>query len=157
MSTDQFELEYGPNPPGAKYEHSDIDPGLGYRFAIWLVVAMLLSVAVVYGTFWFFEGEEKAVDTAVQQYPLAVGQAKVPPSPRLQTQPFKDIYLLHRAENEKLESYGWMDKEAGVTRIPIDRAIDVLLERGIPARAEAPAGLNQVVQDSSAGRTVAPR
>jgi hypothetical protein len=154
---DQFELEYGPNPPGAKYEHSDIDPGLGYRFAIWLVVAMLLSVAIVYGAFWFFESGEKAVDTAVQQYPLAVGQAKEPPSPRLQTQPFKDLYLLHRSENEKLESYGWMDKEAGVTRIPIDRAIDALLERGIPARTEAPAGFNQVVEDSSAGRTVAPR
>jgi len=157
MSTDQFDLEYGPNPPGAKYEHSDIDPGLGYRFAAWLIVATMISIAIVYGTFWFFEGQEKAVDSAVQQYPLAVGQIKEPPAPRLQTQPFKDVYLLRRGENEKLESYAWVDKEAGVTRIPIDRAIDVLLEKGIPARTEVPAGLNQVVQDSSGGRTSAPR
>jgi hypothetical protein len=93
----------------------------------------------------------------VQQYPLAVGQVKEPPAPRLQTQPFKDIYLLHQGEAEKLGSYGWVDKEAGVTRIPIDRAIDVLLEKGIPARTEVPAGLNQVVEDSSGGRTTAPR
>lgn len=157
MATDQFDLEYGPNPPGAKYEHTDIDPGLGYRSAIWLVVAMLLSVAIVYGSFWFFEGQEVTVDQRVQQYPLAVGQAKEPPSPRLQTQPFKDVYLLRQGENEKLQSYGWVDKEAGVAHIPIDRAMDVMIERGIPARPEASAELNQVVQDSSAGRTTAPR
>ena len=156
MSTDQFELEYGPNPPGAKYEHTDIDPGLGYRFAVWLVVAMLLSVAIVYGTFWFFEGQEVATDQRVQQYPLAVGRPKDPPAPRLQTQPFKDVYLLRRGENEKLEGYGWVDKEAGVTHIPIERAMELMVERGLPART-APPGLNQVVQDSSAGRTVAPR
>jgi hypothetical protein len=154
---DPFELEYGPNPPDAKHEHTDIDPELGYRFAIWLVVAMLLSVAIVYGSFWFFEGREVAVDQRVQQFPLAVGQAKEPPSPRLQTQPFKDIYLLRQGENEKLDSYGWVDKEAGVARIPIDRAMEVMIERGIPARTESPAGFNQVVQDSSGGRTAAPR
>ncbi len=154
---DQFELEYGPNPPDAKYEHSDIDPGLGYRFAIWLVVAMLLGVAIVYGSFWFFEGRQAAVDQRVQQYPLAMGQSPEPPSPRLQTQPFKDIYLLRQGENERLGSYGWVDKEAGVTHIPVDRAMEVMIERGIPARAESPAGFNQVVQDSSGGRTTAPR
>jgi hypothetical protein len=157
MSTDPFELEYGPNPPDAKYEHSDIDPGLGYRFAIWLAVAMLLSAAIVYGSFWFFEGREVAVDQRVQQYPLAVGQSKDPPSPRLQTQPFKDIYLLREGENQRLGSYGWVDKEAGVTHIPVDRAMEVMVERGIPARTESPAGFNQVVQDSSGGRTTAPR
>jgi hypothetical protein len=157
MSTDQYELEYGPNPPGAKYEHTDIDPGIGYRSAVWLVVAMLISIAIVYGTFWFFEGQERATDQRVQQYPLAVGQTKEPPTPRLQTQPFKDVYLLRQGENEKLHGYGWVDKEAGITHIPIERAMDVLIEKGLPARTEAPAGLNQVVQDSSGGRTAAPR
>src|SRR5262245_27667013 len=155
--SDDLDLEYGPNPPGAKYEHSDIDPGIGYRSALWLVVAMLVAVAIVYGSFWFFEAQEVAVDRRTQQYPLAEGQAKDPPTPRLQTQPFKDIYLLRRGENEKLDSYGWVDKDAGITRIPVDRAMDVLIERGLPARAETPAGLNQVVADSSGGRTTVPR
>lgn len=157
MSTDQFDREYGPNPPGAKYEHTDIDPGIGYRSAVWLVAAMLISIAIVYGSFWFFERQELAIDQRVQQYPLAAGKPKEPPTPRLQTQPFKDIYLLRRGENEKLERYGWVDKEAGLTHIPIDRAMEVLIERGMPARTEAPAGFNQVVQDSSGGRTAAPR
>jgi hypothetical protein len=54
MSTDH-DLEYGPTPAGAQYEHTDIDPGIGYSFAGWLAVAMLLSMWIVYGTFWLFE------------------------------------------------------------------------------------------------------
>ena len=76
--------------------------------------------------------------------------------PRLQPQPFKDVYLLRQGQNDRLDSYGWVDKEAGVVHIPIDRAMELTLQHGLPVRAEAgtPTG---VVQDSSAGRTVAPR
>jgi hypothetical protein len=38
------------------------------------------------------------------------------------------------AQNAKLNSYGWIDKSAGVIRIPIDRAMDLLAQRGLPAR-----------------------
>lgn len=161
MSTNEHvnehDLEYGATPPGAKYEHTDIDTSVGYQFALWLAVAMAISAAIVYGTFWFFEGQTKNADAVAQKYPLAVGQAKTPPLPNLQTQPFKDVYLLRKGEAEKLASYGWVDKQSGVTRIPIDRAMEVLLQRGLPARADGGNGLNVVTQDSSAGRTLVPR
>jgi hypothetical protein len=161
MSTNEHvnehDLEYGPTPPGAQYEHTDIDTSVGYKFALWLIVAMIISVAIVYGTFWFFEGQSQKADVAAQQYPLAVGQAKNPPAPNLQTQPFKDVYLLRQGEAEKLGSYGWIDKQGGVAHIPIDRAMEVLLQRGLPARADGGDGKNVVTQDSSAGRTIVPR
>jgi hypothetical protein len=161
MSTNEHvtehDLEYGPTPAGAKYEHTDIDTSIGYKFAMWLIVAMLISAAIVYGTFWFFEGQTRNADAVAQKYPLAAGQVKTPPPPNLQTQPFKDVYLLRKGEAEKLASYGWVDKEAGVTRLPIDRAMEVLLQRGLPARADGGNGLNVVTQDSSAGRTIVPR
>jgi hypothetical protein len=160
MSTEhvsEHDLEYGPTPPGAKYEHTDIDTSVGYKFGLWLAVSMAISIAIVYGTFWFFEGQERNANAAAQKYPLAVGQVKAPPAPNLQTQPFKDIYTLRQSEAEKLGSYGWVDKEGGIARIPIDRAIDVMLQKGLPARAEGGNGLNVVTQDSSSGRTVVPR
>ena len=161
MSTEhvsEHDLEYGPNPPGAQYEHTDIDPAVGYKFALWLSVAMFISFGIVYGTFWFFEGREKAANAAAQKYPLAASvPRKEPPGPNLQKQPFKDIYTLRQGENEKLSSYGWVDKDGGVTRIPIDRAMDVMLQKGFPARAEGGNALNVVTQDSSSGRTVVPR
>jgi len=36
---------------------------------------------------------------------------------------------------QKLDSYGWIDQDNGIVRIPIDRAIDVTVQRGLPARA----------------------
>ncbi|MEZ5288630.1 MAG: hypothetical protein R2712_28250 [Vicinamibacterales bacterium] len=155
MSTEHHYDEYGPNPPGALHEHSDIDPAIGYNFAIWLAVAMVLSLGIVYGTFHFFEGQREAAD--VQQFPLAVGQEKEPPSPRLQTQPFKDVYVLKQGQNDKLETYGWADKANGIVHIPIERAMEITLEHGLPARMDGGNSSPMVVEDSSAGRTSARR
>jgi hypothetical protein len=151
------DLEYGPTPPGAKHEHTDIDVSVGYKFALWLAVSMLISVGIVYGSFWFFEAQARTSDGLAQKYPLAIDRVREAPRPNLQTQPFKDIYQLRQGENQTLTSYGWVDKDSGVTRIPIDRAIDVMLQRGFPARADGGNALNVVTQDSSSGRTVAPR
>lgn len=151
------DLEYGPTPAGARHEHTDIDPAVGYKFAVWLTVAMLISAGIVYGTFWYFEGLRQAADAVAQKYPLAVGQATLPPAPQLQNQPFKDLHKLRDSETERLTTYGWVDKEGGIARIPIDRAKEVMLQKGFPARADGGNALNVVTQDSSSGRTVVPR
>ncbi|OFW11631.1 MAG: hypothetical protein A3F69_06365 [Acidobacteria bacterium RIFCSPLOWO2_12_FULL_66_10] len=153
----EHDLEYGANPPGAQHEHTDIDPAIGYRFALWLSVAMLISVGIVYGTFWFFEGQARGASEAAQKYPLAVGQVKEPPLPNLQKQPFKDIFQLRQAEAAQLGSYGVVDREAGVVHIPIDRAMELMLQRGFPARVGGGDGKNVVTEDSSSGRTMVPR
>ena len=154
----EADLEYGPTPEDAEYEHTDIEPSIASKFAIWLTVAMVISVAIVYGTFWLFEGQAQTAGKAAQQFPLAVGQVKEPTGPRLQVQPFKDVYQLKSAEREKLTSYGWVDQGTGVVRIPIEDAMRLVGERGtIPASQQNPDSLNKFVQDSSAGRTTAPR
>lgn len=160
MSTehvDQHDLEYGPTPPGAQYEHTDIDPAIGYKFALWLSVAMVISFAIVYGVFRFFDGRHHAANAAAQKYPLAAGVTRQQPTPFLQTQPFKDIYMLRDEEATRLSEYGWVDKDGGVTRIPIDRAMELMIQRGFQTRTEGGDALNVVTQDSSSGRTVVPR
>ncbi len=156
MST-EHDREYGPTPPGARHEHTDIDVSVGYKFGLWLAVAMLLSAGMVYGSFWFFEREAKTADSLAQKYPLAIDRVRQTPLPALQTQPFKDIHQLRQGENQKLTSYGWVDKDGGVTRIPIDRAMEVMLQKGFPARADGAGAVNVVTQDSSSGRTTVPR
>ena len=153
----ESDLEYGPTPAGAKYEHTDIDPAVGYKFASWLAIAMLISAGVVYGAFAVFEGRQRAVDAAAQKYPMAAGQAKLPPTPNLQHQPFQDIFMLRQSESARLGGYGWVDKEGGVARIPIDRAMELTVQRGLPVRAGGTNDVNVVTQDSSSGRTSGPR
>ncbi len=61
----------------------------------------------------------------------------LPPAPRLQVAPVEDLARYQAAQASALNSYGWVDQQAGVVRIPIDRAMNLLLERGLPARASA--------------------
>ena len=149
-------LDYGPTPPGAKYEHTDIDPAIGYKFATWLTIAMVLSFGIVYGAFRFFDSEAKTANEDLR-YPMAAGLTRPVPTPSLQTQPFKDIYMLREDEAKKLQSYGWIDQDGGVVRIPVDRAMEVMLQRGYPVRTDGANPAGGVIQDSSSGRTVAPR
>lgn len=154
MSNDA-DLEYGPNPPGSQYEHTDIDPAVGYKFGLWLAVSMVIGAVIVYGTYVLLERYIASRD-ANPVYPMAVGRSQEPPTPRLQTQPFKDVYELKASERAILHSYGWVDKANGIAHIPIDRAMALTLERGLPARPGG-TGANTIVQDASGGRTTATR
>ena len=158
MATNEQDIEYGPTPEDATREYTDIEPSIAWKFAIWLTVAMGISAAIVYGAFWFFEGREARLNRAAQVFPLAAGQERTPPMPNLQTQPFKDIYALRQGEHARLTGYGWVDKGTGVTRIPIEDAMRLIVERGIvKARPEQGPPANQVVSDSSAGRVAVSR
>jgi hypothetical protein len=53
----------------------------------------------------------------------------LPPKPRLQTTPRLDLAARRRAEDATLNSYAWIDRSAGSIRIPINRAMDLLVER----------------------------
>ena len=55
---------------------------------------------------------------------------RLPPEPRLQAYPEADLIEFQAREEKQLTTYGWVDEDAGVARVPIDRAIDMLLERG---------------------------
>jgi hypothetical protein len=76
---------------------------------------------------------------AAPEFPLARSQAqRLPPEPRLQTDPRGDLLKLRQQDDRLLNSYGWIDRDAGVVRIPIERAMALTAARGLPSRpAEA--------------------
>jgi hypothetical protein len=63
----------------------------------------------------------------------------LPPEPRLPVAAPNDLKQYKAAQEDILNSYGWVDEKAGIVRIPIDRAMDILLEKGLPVRGAAPA------------------
>jgi hypothetical protein len=68
-----------------------------------------------------------------------IDQRKIPERetfPRLQISPSDDLRTLREREDTDLNTYGWVDRSRGVVRIPINRAMDLLLERGLPVRSE---------------------
>jgi hypothetical protein len=61
----------------------------------------------------------------------------LPPGPRLQVAAPEDLAQYKARQNEILSSYGWVDQKAGIVRIPIERAMDILLQQGLPVRGAA--------------------
>jgi hypothetical protein len=62
---------------------------------------------------------------------------RMPPVPRLQVAPSADLASEHARERAQLESYGWEDRQRGVARIPIERAMQLL---AAPASATSSPG-----------------
>ena len=65
---------------------------------------------------------------------------ELPPQPRLQVNGHADLEQYLKQEQETLDSYGWVNRSTGIVKIPIDRAMKVLLHQGLPGRAPEPAG-----------------
>jgi hypothetical protein len=119
--------------PAPRHEQSDVNVRGVLGFAAGLLVTAVLIQFMVWLLFVYFSGREAA--RVVPEYPLAAGeQTRLPPEPRLQTNPREDLRALRAREDAILNSYGWVDKTAGVVRIPIDEAIKLTVQRGLPVR-----------------------
>ena len=68
---------------------------------------------------------------------VAPGDITKFPQPRLETNETREINTFRLQEEQTLHSYGWVDQQAGVVRIPIDRAMELLAQRGLPTRPQA--------------------
>ena len=118
------------------HETSDVNFRGILAFGVGLVIAAVIIHFVVWLLFAYFAGRESQL--AAREFPLAAEQQnRLPPEPRLQTSPRQDLTELRRREDAILGSYGWVDKDAGVVRIPIGEAMKLTLERGLPVREEA--------------------
>jgi hypothetical protein len=72
-----------------------------------------------------------AYPRALHVTPVRATLGEVPP-PRLQVYPAREFASSRQAENRHLEGYGWSDRDKGTLHIPIDRAISLVQERGLP-------------------------
>lgn len=115
------------------YERRDIV--LGRLFRIGFVITALVAVSFVLMWWLFGSLVEHEAETSGKPHPLAREMGRsAPPAPVLQTNPRDDLLALRAAEQSLLDSYAWVDKERGVVRIPIERAMDLIAERGLLAR-----------------------
>ena len=112
----------------AGHEMRDVNAWTVGKFAIGLMLLCVFSIVVLLGFFKYLQSSEGG--------PVAGGQRRVPPQPRLETTPRLDLQAMHDAEDQILTSYGWVDRSKGVVRIPIAQAVDLLAQRGLPARAQ---------------------
>jgi hypothetical protein len=133
--------------PGAeepRYEKRDANiPGL-LKFGFWLAVVIVVTI---FGMIWMLNYVQKAQPLGPPASPLQNARV-LPPGPRLQVHPHQELQDYCTAQQQDLTSYGWMDQQNGIVQIPVDRAMELVLERGLPIRpaSQAPAGSAELHQ-----------
>ena len=116
----------------------------GILLAVAWIVAVTAGCAVVVWLGVFALTRSRPLDQSIVARGIIVASNAVPlerfPSPHLQINPPADMAAFRRQEEQALTSYGWIDRSNGIVRIPVARAMELLLERGLPVRASnAPA------------------
>ncbi len=110
-----------------RYEKRDADFVMLALLGVLLIIGgILVHLATAGFASWLNRGHEVAVKSR---------PAPLYPEPRLQVAPAADLGALRAHEESILHSYGWVDRPAGVVRIPIERSMELLLQRGLPETA----------------------
>jgi hypothetical protein len=167
---DQHDEHYNSNP-GVMYESSDANVRAIYTFGIWLVVLAALCAIATYGGLRAMEAwadhQDKArmaanpmVPPERMKMPPAVAAHEFP-NPQLQINDTAEMKEEVEEETAKLTHYQWVDPDQGIVRIPIDRAMQLVLQRGLPARASgqgavaAPAAAKPAAKPAAAKKPAA--
>jgi hypothetical protein len=122
---------HGPAPASELHETSDVSIRGIVKFGIGLAVAAAVVYLAIWGVFRFFQARERREDRPVPPM-VAASLHRTPPQPRLEPVPLAPRRQLIAREDAVLTTYGWVDRGTGLVRIPIDRAMDLLVERGLP-------------------------
>ncbi len=124
--------EIRPHEPERRgHEERDVNVWAVGKFGIGLALLCIGALVLLFFLFRHFETQV----AGPAKPPLEVaGQDGMPLEPRLQERPVQDLKQMRADEDQILGSYGWVDKQKGVVRLPIDRAIDLLAQRGLPSR-----------------------
>jgi hypothetical protein len=112
------------------HERRDVDVLSLITIAALLFFSCVIIFLVVWGMMHYFKLHEPAKTAGQANLPVTTaGQF---PKPRLEVKGPADLATFRAAEEADLNSYGWVNRNSGITRIPIDRAMQLLLERGLP-------------------------
>ena len=122
------------SPEDRNYEVSDASLRPIVVSAGVLAGICVASMFLIKGVLGFFE--ERKAESAVAASPLAEGR-QLPPEPRLQVQPETDLDHLNAKADSLVNRYDWIVREAGVVRIPVERAMELVLKAGLPTRDPA--------------------
>ncbi len=132
-----------PNGHG-DYERRDIGVGGVLYFLAGLAAAGILVHFLVGGIYAYLEkrseANQPAVSPLVQNAPTDTRHVKRDypqtafPTPRLEENERGQLDDIRLEEEQTLSTYGWVDQKAGAVRIPIERAMDLIAQRGLPVR-----------------------
>lgn len=137
-----------PQPNGhGDFEHADLSPTGIIYFMIGLAVAVVVIYFIVFGMYHFLDTYQMAHQPAMSPMVAPPADTRIIthsntqafPEPRLEESERSQLRSITEDEDRKLATYNWVDKDKGVVQIPIERAMELLVQRGLPVRPQGKA------------------
>lgn len=150
MHTEQNPSHKASNPE-VRYEKTDAHVRPLYQFLFWISVITIVTAVFAFG---IWKGVLAWRDRSSVRPAMAQPADTLPPAPRLQIREPKDLAAFRKEEDDILGTYGIVDKEKGIYRMPIEEAMKLTVERGLPSVGAVPVAAESA--PAAAPRAVAP-
>jgi hypothetical protein len=165
MSKDPMTIQPTPNQPNHDgFEQEDLSSRSALYFLAGLVLVCVVVYLIVFGMYRFLDRYDTAHQPPLS--PMATPQADTRavthenaekfPQPRLEENERTQLRSFIEDQDRKLATYDWVDKDRGTVRIPIDRAMELIVQRGLPVHPEGASSAQNSAAQSSAPKTSAP-
>jgi hypothetical protein len=110
-------------PPSASpsaHEAADLHVPIILRVAVVLGFTLVGSILLL---ILFFRHMERKYPGRTSEAAPQVTTSDLPPIPRVQTYPLRDLQAVRQVEDSHLDHYGWIDPQHDVAQIPVERAM----------------------------------
>lgn len=121
------------------FEREDLGSKPIFGFLVSLAIVGILVYYAIWGIFYFldtFDKKNQQTRTPLVQVEsntreIQSEQIQRFPEPRLEENERTELDGFRYQEEERLNSYGWVDEKAGIAHIPIERAMQLIAQRGL--------------------------
>lgn len=143
---------HDPSSGEPRYEKRDVNLGALAKWGLLLALTVVVSMFAMKWLFSFYGSIQPLGENAS---PIE-NVRELPAGPRLQANPRADNVSYCDQQSQMLQTYGWVNQAAGQVRIPVDRAMGLILERGLPTRTPAEESAAAAASELPASTTVVP-
>ena len=121
-----------PNAHGIAAEPDRVPSKIAVSLFGLLAITAIVAAIIVLVFFRLLEKRAENVDRAsIAEAGLERPPDTLPPAPRLQIHAVANWDAYRNAESTRLSSYGWLNRDSGAVHIPVDRAMELVLDRGV--------------------------
>lgn len=135
-----------------RYEKRDVNLGALAKWGLLLAATVIVTMFAMKWLFSYYGSIQPLGENASPIENVRV----LPSGPRLQANPRADNVSYCDEQSKMLQSYGWVNQAAGQVRIPVDRAMALILERGLPTRSPADVSAAAAASELPASATAVP-
>ena len=139
------------------FERQDLSPKGVFYFFMGLAIFMVIIAGIIFGVYHVLNSVDEANKTTLSPMVAPTADTRSVtrsdtqafPEPRLEVSERTQLGSFILDEDRKLATYNWVDKDKGIVQIPIERAMDLIVQRGLPVRPQGQTAQAKEQQNSA--------